>query len=100
MPAYVIANYDVVNQEDYYTYLPAVSELLNKHGGEVLVADFGAKQLEGEKRGVNVVLKFDSEEAALGWYNDSAYEPVRKIRLEATTNGYMALAKQFVQPGN
>lgn len=100
MPAYVIGSYDVVNLEDYYSYLPGVSELLAKHGGEVLAADFEAKTLEGAKRGVNVILKFDSEEAALGWYNDPAYEPVRKIRLGATSNGYMALAKAFVPPGS
>jgi uncharacterized protein (DUF1330 family) len=47
---------------------------------------------------VNVVLKFESEEAAMNWYNDPDYAPVKKIRLDSTENGTAILAKQFVMP--
>jgi len=98
MTAYVIASYDVVDPEHYKDYPPKVGPLVAKHGGELLVGDFDVKPLEGEKRGVYVVLRFESEEAALNWYNDPAYEPVRKIRLDSTANGNAVLAKQFVLP--
>ena len=98
MTAYIIASYDIVDPEHYKAYPPSVAPLLEKHGGELLVADFDARPLEGEKRGIYVLLRFESEEAALNWYNDPAYEPVRKIRLDSTANGNAVLAKQFVPP--
>lgn len=93
MASYVIVSYDIVDPKAFEPYVPGVIPLLQKHGGEVLVADFEAKSLEGEKRGVNVVLKFASEEAALAWFNDPAYEPVKKIRYDSCANNYMVLAK-------
>ena len=98
MPAYIIASYTIENPEGYAPYVPSVFPLLQKHNAEVLVGDFEAKALEGEARGVNVVLKFESEEAAMNWYNDPAYEPIRKIRIDSTKNGTLLLAKEFVLP--
>jgi uncharacterized protein (DUF1330 family) len=96
MPAYVLAVYDIVDYKGYEPYVPAVIPLLQKYGAEVLVADYAPTLLEGSPRGVVVVLRFDSEEAARSWYNDPAYEPVRKIRLDSTGNGFACLAKPFV----
>jgi uncharacterized protein (DUF1330 family) len=77
---------------------PGVIPLLQKHGVEILVADYEPKTLEGESRGVNVVLRFESEEAAMAWYHDPDYEPVKKIRLDSSSRGTLTLAKQFVPP--
>ena len=98
MSAYVIVSYDIVNPEGWEPYVPGVMPLLQKHGAEVLVADFEAQPLEGEKRHVYVVLKFPSEEAALAWYNDAEYEPLRKIRLDSCSNSNMVVAREFVPP--
>ena len=100
MSAYIIASYDIVEPEGYEGYVPGVVPLLEKHGAEILVAEYDAQPLEGEKRGVYVVLRFESEEAALGWYDDPAYEPVRKIRLRSCDKNNLVLAKQFVPPSN
>ena len=62
------------------------------------MADYDATTLEGQGRGVNVVLRFESEEAAMNWYNDPDYGPVKQIRLDTTSNGTAVLAKQFVPP--
>ena len=70
MSAHLIASYDIVDPKGYEGYVPAVLPLLLKHGAEILVADFEAEALEGGSRGVNVVLKFDSEEAARNLNND------------------------------
>ncbi len=99
MTAYVIAIYDIVDHTAYQAYPPGVVPLLQKHGAEVLVADYNAKALEGEARSVCVVLRFTSEAAALAWYNDPAYEPVRKIRLDSSDNGSLFLASAFGPPG-
>ena len=47
---------------------------------------------------MNVVLRFESEEAAMAWYNDPDYGPVKKIRVDSSANGTVVLAKQFVPP--
>jgi len=98
MSVYVIASYDVVDQGIYQNYVPGVVPLLAQHAAEILVADYDAQVLEGEKRSVYVVLRFESEKAALDWYNDPAYAPVKKIRLDSTANGSIALAKAFEPP--
>lgn len=99
MAVYVIVSYDVIDAEGYAGYVPGVVPLLQKHGAEVLVGDFAAQALEGEAAGVHVVLRFASEEAALNWYHDPEYAPVKQLRLDATKNGRMVLAKEFTPGG-
>ena len=98
MSVYVIATYDISDSKGYEGYVPGVLPLLQKHGAEILVADYEAEALEGRAAGVNVVLKFDSEEAARNWYNDADYGPVKQIRLNSTKNGSVVLAKEFEMP--
>lgn len=100
MSVYFIASYDVTDPETYKDYVPGVIPLLQKHGAEILVADYETKTLEGKECAVNVVLRFESEEAAMNWYNDPDYEPVKKIRLDSTSNGTATLTKQFVPPSD
>ena len=99
MSVYFILSYDIENPQDYEGYVPGVIPLLMKHNAEILVADYEAQSIEGEARGVNVVLRFESEEAAMNMYNDPAYQPLKKLRLDSTRNGTSLLAKQFVFPG-
>ena len=98
MAVYVIVGYGITDPKGYEGYVPGVVPLLQKHGAEVLVADYESQPLEGEPRKVNVVLKFPSEEAARNFYNDPAYGPVRQIRLSSTTGGYIAIAQEFKAP--
>ena len=98
MAVYVIGGYDISDPKGYEGYVPAVVQLLEKHGAEILAADFESETLEGDARKVNVVLKFDSEEAARNWYNDPDYGPVKQIRLNSTKNGSIVLAKEFKAP--
>jgi len=100
MSVYIIVTYDIVDPKGYEPYVPSVVPLLQKHGAQILAADYQAEALEGRAPGVNVLLKFDSEEAARNWYNDPAYEPVKQIRLNATKNGTVVLAKEFIPPSS
>ena len=97
MAAYIIATYSINNPQGYEGYVPGVIPLLQKHGAEILVADYESEELEGPAHKVTVVLRFESEEAARAWYNDPDYDPVRKIRLDSST-GTLVLAKEFVMP--
>ena len=98
MAVYFIISYDIDDPEGYKAYVPGVVPLLQKHKAEILVADYEATTVEGQGRGVNVVLRFESEEAAMNWYNDPDYGPVKKIRFDTTAHGTAVLAKQFVPP--
>ncbi len=97
-PHYFVASYNVTDGEAYQTYVQQVIPLLQKHNGEVLVADYEAKPLEGSPNTVMIVLRFPDEQTANAWYNDPAYEPVKKIRLDSTANGAAVFGKQFVMP--
>ena len=99
MAAYIGAFYDIANVDLYQGYVPGVIPLLQKHGAEVLVADYETQALEGQKRSVCVVLKFQSEAAALAWYNDPDYAPVKKIRVASSGDTSILLAKEFVPAG-
>lgn len=98
MSAYIIASYDIVDEEGYEPYVPGVVPLLAKHGAEIVVADRDAQALEGDKRTSYVVLRFASEEAALAWYNDPDYVDVRKLRIDSSENTNLVLAHEFVPP--
>ena len=98
MSAYVIAVYDIADPKGYEGYVPEVVPLLQKHGAKILAAEYDAQVLEGEKRSVYVIVQFPSEPAALAWYNDPDYEPVKKIRFASCENSNLVLAKQFVPP--
>lgn len=95
MSAYILAIYDIVDPESYQPYVPGVVPLLKKHGAEILVADYEAQMLEGESGSTYVVLRFESEEAALAWYNDPAYEEVKKTRINSSKNVKVVLTKPF-----
>lgn len=98
MAVYVIVGYDIADPKGYEGYVPGVVPLLQKHGAEILAADYESQTLEGEPRKVNVVLKFPSEEAARNWYSDPAYGPVRQIRLGSTSGGFAVITKEFTPP--
>ena len=98
MSVYVIVSYDITDPKGYEGYVPGVVPLLQKHGAEILTADYAAQALEGRAAGVNVVLKFPSDKAARDWYNDAAYTSVKQIRLNSTKNGSIVMAKEFKAP--
>jgi uncharacterized protein (DUF1330 family) len=98
MAAYVLVSYDIVDSKGFEPYVPAVLPILQKHGVQIVVGDFEGQALEGEAAGVNVVLRFASREAALEWYNDPEYAPVKQIRLDSTANNRMTLVDEFRLP--
>jgi uncharacterized protein (DUF1330 family) len=98
MPAYLIASYDVVDPKAYQAYPPGVMAMLMKYQCEVLVAGLDAQSLEGERRQVNVVIKFPTEEALQAFYDDPEYQPLKDLRMRTTANGTLLIAKGFVPP--
>ena len=98
MAAYMIASFDVTDQEAYEGYVPGMMPTLMKYEPEILVADYDAKALEGESRGVNVVIRFPNEAALEAFYDDPEYRSFKEQRLRSTANGTLLVAKEFVFP--
>ena len=95
MAAYYIGTYDIVDPEEFQKYPPVVLSLLPKYGGEVLASDTAALLVEGTARTMNAIIRFPSKEAALGLYNDPAYQDAKRIRQAATRNVSMVLVDEF-----
>src|SRR5689334_11099627 len=71
---------------------PGVVALLPRYGGRLLAADTRAHRVEGVLRSMNAIIEFPSVEAALGLYDDPAYEPLKRLRQASTSNISMVLA--------
>lgn len=82
MSAYFIVNYRVTNDEGYQKYLQAAGSTLAQHGAEVLVVDRASEPVEGSPAPVTVVIRFESKEAARGWYESPEYQAAIHHRLD------------------
>ncbi len=95
---YYIGIYDIDKPELFQEYPPIVFSLLPKYGGRVLASDTSAYVVEGRGRTMNAIIQFPSREAALGLYNDPAYQDAKRIRQTSTSNITMVLADAFSTP--
>ena len=84
MPAYVIAEIAVHDQEIYEQYKPAAAASVVAHGGTYKVRGGSVDSLEGDPVvGRVVVLEFPSFEAAQNWYRSEDYRAALPLRQEA-----------------
>jgi uncharacterized protein (DUF1330 family)/catechol 2,3-dioxygenase-like lactoylglutathione lyase family enzyme len=94
-PVYYIGSYDIDDPARFQAYPAVVFALLPKYGGEVLASDTAAHVVEGKGRTMNAIIRFPSKEAALGLYDDPAYQDAKRIRQSSTSNVSMVLAQRF-----
>jgi uncharacterized protein (DUF1330 family) len=97
MSAYMVFNYAITNSDGYGAYPLAAMPTLGSHGAEVLVADYKSDAKEGAPGHVTVVLRFDSKEAALGWYESPEYQAIVHHRTD-NVEGVAVLCDGFVMP--
>lgn len=96
MSVYVILLHEISDAEKYYAeYAPGTIELIIKHGGEVLVSSPEAKPLMGEPPNGAVVIKYPSEEAAMGFMTDPDYQDLMALRLSITSNQTAVIAPEI-----
>src|SRR3954467_4144143 len=98
MAVFYIGSYDIVDPDEFQKYPAVVMALLPKYGGVVLASDTAAFLVEGTARTMNAIIRFPSREAALGLYDDPAYQEAKRIRHESTSNISMIIAEEFVAP--
>ncbi len=95
MAVFYIGTYDIVDAVEFQKYPPVVMALLPKYGGVVLASDTAAVLVEGTARTMNAIIRFPSKEAALGLYNDAAYQEAKRVRQASTKNISMVLVEEL-----
>ena len=77
---YVITRVDVTNPEAYALYAAAATRVIAAHGGRALARGGRYEALEGTARARNVVLEFDSYDAARAYFYSADYQAARALR--------------------
>jgi len=77
---YVVACVTVLDPVAYAQYSKASAEALKKHGGRALARGGQMVELEGTTRPRNVILEFDSLEAAKRYYTSAEYQAAKAKR--------------------
>lgn len=62
------------------------------------MADHHAAVMEGSPEKVIVILQFPSADVARQWYDSPEYREVKHLRT-STTEGWLLIADEFVEPG-
>jgi uncharacterized protein (DUF1330 family) len=80
---YVISRVDVTDPEAYARYAAAATKAIAAHGGKPLARGGRWEALEGKARARNVVLEFESYEAARVYYHSAQYQAAKAMRAGA-----------------
>ena len=98
MAAYVVASYRITDPEGIAAYREKVIPQLQAAGCEFLVINDNIGAAEGTTAPSLVVLKFDSQEAIMKWYTSPEYQAILPLRLNSTTDSWVAVSDEFVMP--
>ncbi len=77
---YLIARVEISDPEAYARYGAAATKAIAANGGKVLARGGRYEALEGRARARNVVIEFDSYEAARAHYYSAEYQAARALR--------------------
>lgn len=84
MSAYVIARITVTAPEDYHMYASQTVASAEKAGGKFLVKGGEQTKLEGDVPDRHVIIRFDTRDAALAWYQSEDYQRILPIALSSS----------------
>jgi uncharacterized protein (DUF1330 family) len=77
---YLITRVDVTDPEAYARYVAEATKAIVAHGGRPLARGGRCEALEGKARARNVVLEFDSYDAARAYFHSAEYQAARALR--------------------
>jgi uncharacterized protein (DUF1330 family) len=87
MPAYFVAELDVINPTGMEPYRAAVPATIAQYGGRYLTRGGATELIEGGPQPKRVViLEFADSAAAKRWYNSPEYQKILPIRLANSTS--------------
>lgn len=99
MSAYFVLMHTITDTQRYLAeYVPHVGPFLAKHKGEVVVAEFNAKPVQGDPASGVVVIRFPSAQAIHNFLDDPAYKPLKDLRVSITTNANAVIAAEYKAP--
>lgn len=100
MPAYIIAETDIHDPDQYEHYKAAVPAALAGHGGRFVVRGGEIAVLEGDWQPTRLVLlEFDDLEAAKRFYASPEYQRARELRVGAANLNMVAVEGVAAQTG-
>ena len=82
MSAYMIAQIEISDQNEYQNYLAGFMPIFERHGGELLATSKNKTTvIEGDwAHPGTVIMKFPSPDHAREWYNDPDYKILAEHR--------------------
>ena len=95
---YWIGRVDVSNLDAYQNYITANARLFAKYGTRFLVRGGSHEVVEGTSRQQNVVIEFESYQAALDCYHSSEYEAAKALRLPPVAEGDLIIIEGYGGP--
>ncbi|WGI20500.1 DUF1330 domain-containing protein [Amylibacter sp. IMCC11727] len=81
MAAYMIAQIEVTDLDGYMKYASQTVACAEKFGGEFLVKGGACEWIEGTGADRNVIIRFESMDAAKTFYNSDEYQAILPIAL-------------------
>ena len=93
MAAYVIyARRDEIDAEKSRQYSKLAVPQIRGFGGEIVTARGNVDVLEGEWQPKAVtILKFESKQAFMNWYQSAEYAPLKRMRLESNIGDFVVV---------
>ena len=79
MSVYMIAMYDLTDEQTHLEYALDADRIMEKHNGRLLGATTDGLLLEGDQVGCGVVINFPTREDAMAFYNDADYQALKPI---------------------
>ena len=93
MPAYILAEIQVIDAAAYEPYRPLAAASIGRFGGRFLVRGGKADLFEGAPEPERmVVIEFPDADTARRWYNSEEYQAALKIR-QAASRGRVILVE-------
>ncbi len=92
MPAYLVADVEVIDRAGYDEYRKGVQATVDAYGGRFLVRGGATETLEGDwspKRAV--VLEFPDMAALKRWYDSPEYRPLLALRKRCARSAVVAM---------
>lgn len=86
---YIIGRVSVNDPETYKLYAAKATDAITKYGGKFLARGGRFEIAEGEGRTRNVVIEFESFEAAKAYFFSPEYTEARKIRLPVSVGDFV-----------
>jgi uncharacterized protein (DUF1330 family) len=91
MPAYVLAEIEIINPDGYKEYTKVVPATIEQYGGKFLHRGGEITKFEGEwPERRRVLLEFPSVDAAKKWWDSSEYAKPKEMR-KAASKGRLLL---------